>query len=150
MKNLFLILLYYGTMLWSVVSFGHSKDNEREIVMNTVFICGVYITFSMLGLTLMKLGSGSNFSGIHIPIVDMHFSLVSLIGMVCYGISFILYTVVVSKMKIGITLPTVSGIVTILTVMVAMLIFREKISMMSLIGIGTIIVGIVVVNLGRM
>ena len=46
----------------------------------------------------MKLGSmAENLKGFIVPIVNLRITGLSLVGYMCYGISFLLYTVIISK-----------------------------------------------------
>ena len=92
-------------------------------------LCAVYVCFSVAGLTLIKIGGSQPASeGIMIPIVDMLITKYSILGIMCYGISFCLYICVVNKFDLGIIIPILGGIVNILIILIDIM---EKISFFS-------------------
>ncbi len=113
-------------------------------------LCVVYIFFSVSGLTLIKIGSNQPASmGICIPIIDLVISKQTILGIICYGISFCLYLGVVSKFDLGLIIPILGGIVNILIVIISFSILKERITMNMVLGALIISIGIIIMNIGR-
>lgn len=111
-------------------------------------LCAIYVVFTISGVTFMKLGSmAENLKAIVIPIVDLRITAISLIGYMCYGISFLLYTVIISKFELGYISPMLSGVVNIVTLLVAFLVFKEHFTINAGIGAAMIIAGVLIMNL---
>lgn len=92
-------------------------------------LCAVYVVFTISGVTFMKLGSmAENLKGFIVPIVNLRITGLSLVGYMCYGISFLLYTVIISKFELGYISPILSGVVQIVTLIVAFFVFKEQFS----------------------
>lgn len=114
------------------------------------FLCALYVIFSVTGLTLVKVGSGAGLEkSFVIPGINMTVSIISFIGLVCYGISFCLYMGVVSKFDLGIIIPILGGIVNILILLVACFILKEKLTTNMIIGAVIIIIGIFIMNVKK-
>lgn len=113
-------------------------------------ICVIYLCFSVSGLTFMKLGSLEGARELlTIPIINMKISGFSLVGYACYILSFLLYTYIVTKFDLGIIVPLLAGIVNVLVMIIAVLVFKEKFNIYSCIGVCMIIVGIFLINLKK-
>lgn len=110
-------------------------------------LCAVYVVFTISGVTFMKLGSmAENLKGFIVPIVNLRITGLSLVGYMCYGISFLLYTVIISKFELGYISPILSGVVQIVTLVVAFFVFKEQFSLNAGIGAAMIIAGVIIMN----
>ncbi|MEG2646061.1 MAG: hypothetical protein RSA08_03410 [Clostridia bacterium] len=107
---------------------------------------GIYIVLTLSGLVLMKLGG--NPGALSFKNSDLMFSInwVSAIGFICYICSFLLFTRIVVKFDLSYILPIVTGIIQILTLIFAAIIFKEKFTIQSIIGAALVILGIIVMN----
>lgn len=94
----------------------------------------------------MKIGSQEGLK-IWIQIAHLKFTLPSIIGYCCYIISFLLYTVVISKFDLSYIYPILGGITNIMIILIAILYFHERVTIFSLIGGAFIIVGVFFMNL---
>ncbi|MGN0161886.1 MAG: hypothetical protein ACI4AQ_10895 [Lachnospiraceae bacterium] len=113
-------------------------------------LCVVYVLFSVSGLTLIKIGSNRTIpEGICIPVIGMSVSKYTILGILCYGISFCLYLGVVSKFDLGIIIPILGGIVNILIVIISFLILKEKVTANMILGAVIISIGIIIMNIGK-
>ena len=90
-------------------------------------LCAVYVVFTISGVNLRITG-------------------LSLVGYMCYGISFLLYTVIISKFELGYISPILSGVVQIVTLIVAFFVFKEQFSLNAGIGAAMIIAGVIIMN----
>lgn len=111
-------------------------------------LCAIYVILTISGLTFMKMGSmAENLKGIVIPVVDMRITAISLVGYLCYGMSFLLYTVIISKFDLGFITPMLNGVVNVSILVVAFLVFKEHFTLNSAIGAVLIIAGVIVMNI---
>lgn len=112
-----------------------------------IILIFIYLSLTLSGLVLMK--KGGNPGKIKISKVDINLSMspVSALGFVCYLCSFLLFTKIVLIFDLSYIMPVVTGIVQVMTLIVANIFFKEKISKASIVGASMVIVGIVVMNL---
>lgn len=112
-----------------------------------IILCMIYFCFSIMGLIFMKQGSAVNSNALFvIPIVEIKITAISFIGYFFYGISFLLYCVLVSKYDLSSLTPFLTGMMNILVVLSSIFVFHEKISAFGWAGISLITVGIVLMT----
>ena len=108
----------------------------------------IYACMSVGGLTCFKLGSQQALS---LEISKTTFSLqmgwLSILGMVLYVGSFLLYLGLVSKNQLGYIMPVTTAIVHILTFAVSLLVFKESYTLPQLLGFALIFIGVMLMNL---
>ncbi len=103
----------------------------------------LYVLFAVCGSSLLKYGSEETVKTLFVvPFVNMNVSLISLIGFISYGISFLLYTVLLSKFELSFISPLTVGIVYVLLMLTAFIFFKEPITMYKIIGSSLILLGI--------
>jgi len=115
--------------------------------MKNFLLIFIYILFTVSGLVFMKLGGESFTFSINRTGAVVGFNWLSIIGFLFYGISFSLWTLILPKYELNFIVPLVIGIVQILTLITALLVFHEKISLLNLIGIIIVVIGIMLINL---
>ena len=81
--------------------------------------------------------------------ITLGMSIVSGIGFVCYLGSFLLFTRVITMFDLSYIYPIVTGIVQILTLVASAVVFKENMSIQSVIGVIIVIVGIIIMNFKR-
>lgn len=81
--------------------------------------------------------------------ITLGMSIVSGIGFVCYLGSFLLFTRVITMFDLSYIYPIVTGIVQILTLVASAVVFKENMSIQSIIGAIIVIVGIIIMNFKR-
>ena len=110
-------------------------------------LCVVYLIFSLSGMTFMKLGSmAENMKAILVPVVNLRITTLSLVGYLCYGISFLMYTVIITKFDLGYISPILTGISNIGVLVIAFFVFKEHFTVASAIGAVLIIAGVLIMN----
>lgn len=110
--------------------------------MNIVFII-LYVIFAVLGSTLLKYGGLEHVKTLFtIPFVNINVSFITFIGFICYGLSFLLYTVLLNKFDLSFISPLTVALVYILLMITAFVIFKEPITPSKMIGCGLILIGI--------
>lgn len=110
--------------------------------MNWLYLV-LYIIFSVSGSTLLKFGSSTSVKTLFtVPIVNMNISAFTFFGFMLYGISFLFYTVLLSKFDLSFISPLTVGLVYVLLMVTAFVFFKEEITMFKLIGSSLILLGI--------
>lgn len=108
----------------------------------------VYLICTTGGITFMKLGGDS----LKINLKDSLFigmSWTTFLGFLLYIISFLLWQRLIIKYDLSIMVPIVTGIVQILVLIVGHFVFKESLSLVSILGSILIILGIVLMALGN-
>ncbi len=100
------------------------------------FFLGGAIALEVIGTTFMKLSDGLTKP---LPIALM---------LLFYVASFLVLTLALRKIEVGIAYAVWSGAGTALIALIGILYFQEAITTFKLIGIGLIILGVIGINLG--
>lgn len=115
-----------------------------------IFMIILYAAISVTGLTLVKLGSGNPLS---FSVGGTGFSVcigwVTLLGVVLYIVSFLIYMTLVTKNTLTYLTPVSSAVVYILTTLVSLVVFRENMTPLQWIGWTLILVGVFLMNLHK-
>lgn len=106
-----------------------------------------YVVLTILGLVLMKLGGNTGTIEILENTLNFSINFISLIGFICYIMSFLIFTNIIVKFNLSYIMPVTSGIVQILTLVSGFIIFSEKITIKGIIGALMVILGIVIMNI---
>lgn len=106
-----------------------------------------YIFFTISGLTLMKMGGGQLSIGIKEGIFQFNLGVRLLMAFMMYGVSFILWSRIVAASDLTYIMPVSSAVVNILTLIVGIIIFKETMSIMQVIGMVVVTLGIVMMNI---
>lgn len=120
-------------------------EKRRRTVMQFVLIC-IYIILTLAGLTLMKLGGNAGTIAVENGNMNFGISLVSLAGLVCYLCSFLLFTRIVVMFDLSYIMPLTTGIVQVLTLVLAKIVFKENFTWQSIIGASLVIIGVLIMN----
>ena len=108
----------------------------------------VYILFTTCGITFLKLGGDSLKLSL-----SKEFSLrmgwTTLLGFLFYIVSFLLWQKLLVKYDLSSMVPIVTGISQIIIIIIGYVIFKENVSIQSIIGAITIIVGIIIMTFGK-
>lgn len=113
-----------------------------------LLITAIYLLLSSGGLVLIKLGADSVTMAINKGAFSLSMSWISILGLLCYIVSFLLFSfVVVRKFDLTYIMPIVTGISQILVIIAGLTIFKEHINAYGIIGIFLVIAGIVMLNI---
>lgn len=114
--------------------------------MKKVICIALYIFLYLSGLILMKLGVNTGKFVLNQGTLTFSINVISLLGLVCYILSFLVFTSIVVKFDLSYIVPLTSGVVQVLTLISGFIIFKENISIKGIIGAILIITGIVIMN----
>ena len=109
----------------------------------------VYILFTTGGLVLMKMGNNAGTLAIQDSTVNFSVNTISLIGLILYIVSFLMFTKIVTTYDLSYIYPMLAGIVQVLSLIAAIFILKESISWIGIVGVALVIIGIVVMNISR-
>lgn len=115
--------------------------------MQNFLIVGIYLIFTVLGLVFMKMGGDTFLLEFTNHKINLEIGLWSLLGMAFYMISFLLWVTILPRFNLSYIMPIAIGIVQVLTLAAALLIFHEKITVFNLLGVGLVVAGVVIMNL---
>ena len=109
-----------------------------------------YIIFSVSGSTLLKFGSSADVKILFtLPVVNMNISLYTFIGFILYGLSFLFYTILLSKFDLSFISPLTVGLVYVLLMITALIFFKEQITIYKLMGSSLILLGVILILLKK-
>lgn len=111
-----------------------------------IILFAAYLFCCVLGVILMKYG-GMRIDISSISIIGIKINIYTLIGILLYGLGFIIWIYLVQKFDLTKLLPFVMAIYNAMTILLSVILLGEKISLMNCVGIGIIITGVVVTNL---
>lgn len=117
--------------------------------MTDIFLFISYFTLSCSGLVLMKYGSMAKDVLFKIPVVDMSVSIYWFLGLACYGVSFLLNTVLVSRHDLSFLNPFTVGVTSVLIFASSVLFFHETVTIGKVVGILVIVLGVVILNVSK-
>ena len=108
----------------------------------------IYVVLSSSGIILFKLGS----SDLSIKIINnqlnMNFPGLSILGLLCYLGSFVLWMIILSKSDVSFIVPLGLGITNVLILVGSSVVLKEEISLYGIIGIVLILAGTLLINKG--
>lgn len=109
-----------------------------------------YVICTVGGLILFKYGANQNFAvGFVNKSLNININIFSIIGLVLYLCSFILYMFVLSKYDITYIMPIISVFTTIGIYFLAIIVLNEAFSWYRFIGTIVILGGAMLVNMGK-
>ena len=105
-----------------------------------IFTSLIFITVGLntMAQVLLKSGATKNILNIYL-----------LGGIVTYGLSTVIYILVLSKFNLSVAYPVVIGLTVIATTVASALLLREKVNSVNWLGIGLMLSGIFAVAFGR-
>lgn len=110
-------------------------------------LIGIYLALSVGGLTLFKLGTEKDFLvSITNGIFNFKISFISILGLLCYLCSFLMYMFLISKFDMTYIVPVTTGIVQVVTFIVAISIFNETVTLSKVAGTALILIGVLIIN----
>ncbi|KAF1304830.1 EamA family transporter [Enterococcus sp. JM9B] len=109
----------------------------------------IYVILSTSGLVLFKLGSING--GISINLAksafSFHIPLLSLLGLLCYMVSFLMWMYIISKTDISFIVPLGVALTNLAVLLSSYFILHETMSYTTIIGAALIIIGAVILNI---
>ena len=120
-----------------------------KIKMNVIIMFICYVLLASSGLILFKLGSSNSNLSLDFFGITINYSIKMILGILCYGFSFILWMLIVSRVNLTIAMPLSVAIVNALVVAGSCLILKEKMTVTQGIGIFIIVLGVCIMTGGK-
>lgn len=126
-----------------------SNKNRKENIMK-YFLIVIYLVLTVSGLILYKKGANSDFLiSIENNALNIKLSLISILGLVCYLLSFLMYMLILPKFDLTFIYPIMTAISYMGIYILSILVLGEKVSTLGIIGSAIIMIGIFIVNIGK-
>ena len=126
---------------------GRGKNQMSAI---KIIFTVIYIALSGFGLIIFKLGVEKGFEvGFKNGNFIFNISLMSILGLLCYVGSFLIYIMIVSRTDISFIGPIATGAVYIVTFIGAATLLKEKITIAHYVGAVVILIGILIISLKK-
>lgn len=98
----------------------------------------ITVVLNTIAQTLLKLGAGQNILNIYL-----------LGGILNYGLSTVLYVLVLSKLNLSVTYPVVIGLTVVATTFSGAFFLKEQVTTIHWLGIGLMLSGISAIAFGK-
>ena len=122
---------------------------ERRTKLMNIFLFLLYVILSSSGLILFKLGTSIVDFNLNILGIKLALSFKTIIGIFCYGFSFLLWLYIVSKNDLTIVMPLSVALVNTLVVIGSCIFLKESITLTQGIGIFVVTLGVVIMKWGN-
>lgn len=107
----------------------------------------VYLFCTVGGLTLVKVGANNNAFALNSSYFDLSLSFTTIIGLVLYIVSFIMWIIIIQKYNLSYIQPIALGLSNILIIAASIFILGESIGLFQWLGIGCILGGVILMNI---
>lgn len=115
--------------------------------MDKLFIA-IYLALTVSGLTLVKLGSqGAPLLSRNGDKLDWNIGPLVFLGLIAYGLSFLLFMWLVSKFQLSLLIPLTAALVQISIFIVAVVFFKESLTLIKLLAFVLIVIGVVLLQI---
>ena len=109
----------------------------------------LYLLLSTLGMVFIKMGGNNVNILFSKTIFSIQLSWISILGIVFYITSFILWIGILSKYNLSYISPIASGMAYVLIILFSKFILKENISLFQMIGIAVILIGVILMNIKK-
>jgi small multidrug resistance pump len=111
-------------------------------------LIAIYVLIASSALIALKLGSKD---GAPIQVINskllLNFAPLAVTGIALYGLSFLLYTFLISRYDLGYIIPLTTALVYVIIFTASFVIFHEVFTMFKILGIVFIVLGLILLNL---
>ena len=123
------------------------QNKIRSISIMHYLFLGIYVVLSVSGLVLFKLGSKQGFLfDISCAFFSLKVHWLSIIGLIFYALSFLIYMGLIVKSSLSQLIPIATGLVYLSTLASAVIVFKENIQGLQILGSAFILFGVVLMN----
>lgn len=111
------------------------------------FIIGLFVLLTSSALIILKLGTDAG-APVHYTENGLQFNLnlYTILGIFLYGLSFLVYTYLISTYDLGYIIPLTTALVYIIIFTASFIIFKEVFTVLKIIGISFIVIGLLFLN----
>lgn len=108
----------------------------------------LYVLTTSGALVSLKLGSKDGaLAQIVDGRLDLNFTPLTILGVILYGLSFLIYMYLISKYDLGYIIPLTTALVYILIFFASFVIFKEAFTLIKIAGIVLIVIGLILLNI---
>lgn len=109
-----------------------------------------YLVLSISGIVFMKLGADAPLSiGVTNKVFSISAGGLTVVGLLCYICSFLLYTRLIATNDISYLVPVSSAITQVVTITIALLFFHEQITVYKTVGIALAVAGVLLMTIKK-
>lgn len=108
----------------------------------------VYVILSSSGIILFKLGSTDLSIKMVNSNLNMNFPTLSILGLLCYLVSFVLWMIIITKSDVSFIVPLGLGLTNVLILLGSTVVLKEEINLYGIVGIILILGGTILINKG--
>ncbi len=108
----------------------------------------IYIVLTTMGLFLMKLG-GNSLSLTFQNSINFKIGFITLLGFLSYICSFLLWQKLLVTFDLTYIVPITTGITQLIILLIGILFFKEQVNVTGIIGALFIIIGVVLLAIGK-
>lgn len=112
----------------------------------SIVIFVIYLIASVSGMLLVKIGAEATNLGVNQGVIGLNMPWYSIVGMLLYIISFLLWMVLLNSHNLSYIYPISMGLSQALILIVAVLVLKEEIAPVQWIGIVVVLIGVVLIN----
>lgn len=109
----------------------------------------LYAIISSSGLVLFKSGSENLKVNYIKGLLNLEISSQVLIGILCYGLSFIMWLLIVNKLDLTYAMPLGVGLTNIFVIIGSKFILKEEITINKIIAIVLIVIAVFIINIDK-
>jgi drug/metabolite transporter (DMT)-like permease len=111
----------------------------------------IYLLTSTSGLLLFKMGNNHTKTMISFQngAAQFNISYLTLVGMLCYITSFVIFLIIVAKYNLTYVVPILSGCLYILIFLGAVFILKEKVSLLAVAGSAITLAGMLMITIAK-
>lgn len=113
--------------------------------MNKLLIA-LYAVLTASGLILLKLGTQGGLLSMSDSGISWHFNIIAILGVAAYGLSFILYTILISRNDLGLIVASSASLVYVIVFFASFILFHEQFTLLKIVGICFILCGLLLLN----
>lgn len=114
-----------------------------------IFLLIAYLLLSTLGLVFVKLGGGYTNILINKSIFSIQFGTYTVLGLLMYICSFIIWIVIIQKYNLSYIAPIATGLTYVLIIFFSVSILQEKVNLYQWLGIFVVLAGIILMNIKK-
>ena len=119
-------------------------------MITSVLLLIIYVASSSLGLVLLKVGlNNGTLITLHSTFLELKLHTFLMTGAVLYILSFLLNMIVMSRFNLSYVYPISAGLIYIAILVFSLLILKEQMSLMQVMGTIFILIGIIIMNIKK-
>lgn len=112
-----------------------------------MFIFVIYVILSSMGIILFKLGANQASVSLIKGIFNFQMSYISIIGLLCYLLSFVLWMYIIANKNVSYIVPLGLGLTNVMILIGSHFILGETISGVNIVGAGIILIGVIILSM---